>query len=279
MNIESWLNMALLKLKHSGCQSPRLDSEVLANFVLKKNVSWLIGNNFYKIMSCDLKRLNSILKRRLNGEPVAYLVHKKEFWSLPFFVSKSTLIPRADTEILVEQALERLDDFLCKDILDLGTGCGCIALALASIKPYCKIIGIDRSQKSIYIAKKNAKILKLKNANFFCSNWFSSVYKKFDIIISNPPYIGLNEINYLSKELLFEPLTALISTENGLSSIRYIIENSKRYLKHAGWLLIEHSWMQKVRVQKLFKKNGFVNIMTYRDYSGNDRVTVGQKNM
>ncbi|XBC41925.1 MAG: peptide chain release factor N(5)-glutamine methyltransferase [Buchnera aphidicola (Kaburagia rhusicola rhusicola)] len=274
MNIKSWLDIACLKLNNSN---NKLDAEVLLSHILNRSIDWLVGHSSYKISKNDFKQLNDLLERRINGEPIAYLIKQKEFWSLPFVVSYDTLIPRPDTEILVEQTLTRLDNVNYKSILDLGTGCGCIALTLASIKFNCYIVGVDCAQKAIYIAKKNAKILQLNNVVFFHSFWFSSVNQTFDIIVSNPPYISLNEIDNLEKELLFEPLAALVSSDNGLGSIRYIIKNSKKYLKNMGWLLIEHGWMQKVRVQKLFKKYNFFNIVTYQDYSGNNRITVGQK--
>ncbi|XBC39382.1 MAG: peptide chain release factor N(5)-glutamine methyltransferase [Buchnera aphidicola (Nurudea shiraii)] len=277
MNIKLWLNIAVLKLKLSGCCSPRLDAEVLLSFVLRKDVSWIIRYSSFKILGHDLNKLNNLLKRRLNGEPIAYLVKKKEFWSLSFIVSKFTLIPRPETETLVECTLERLNNANYIDILDLGTGCGCIALTLASMNPNCNFIGVDCSKESIDVAKENARVLKFKNVKFFQSFWFSLIKKNFDVIVSNPPYISLNEISGLDRELLFEPFLALISADDGLSSIHYIIKNSRKYLRNMGWLLIEHSWMQRSRVQKLFKKYNFTNIMTYRDYSGNDRVTVGQK--
>ncbi|XBC43466.1 MAG: peptide chain release factor N(5)-glutamine methyltransferase [Buchnera aphidicola (Meitanaphis flavogallis)] len=274
MNVKSWLDTACLQLNNS---STKLDLEVLLSHVLHRSIDWLIGHSSYKISKNDFEQLNNLLKRRINGEPIAYLIKQKEFWSLPFIVSYDTLIPRPDTEMLVEQTLTRLDNINHKSILDLGTGCGCIALTLASIKFNCYIVGIDCVQKAIHIAKKNAKMLQLNNVIFFHSFWFSSVDQKFDIIVSNPPYISLNEIDNLEKEVLFEPLTALVSSDNGLGSICYIIKNSKKYLKNMGWLLIEHGWMQKVRVQKLFKQHNFFNIITYQDYSGNNRITVGQR--
>ncbi|XBC37812.1 MAG: peptide chain release factor N(5)-glutamine methyltransferase [Buchnera aphidicola (Meitanaphis microgallis)] len=277
MNIKLWLNVAYLKLKSVGIISFRIDAEILLSYVTKKDISWLVVYGSYKLTVSDLVKLNSLLRRRMNGEPIAYLVGKKEFWSLSLIVSHATLIPRSDTEILVEHTLTRLENVNYKKVLDLGTGCGCIALALASIKLYCHVIGVDCIQESICIAKKNAQILQLNNVVFFHSFWFNSIYQTFDIIVSNPPYIGLSEIDNLDRELLFEPFFALVSTNNGLGAISYIIKNSKRYLNNMGWLLIEHSWMQRVRVQALFKKYHFSNIMTYQDYSGNDRITVGQK--
>lgn len=274
MNIKSWIDTACLKLNNSNT---KLDAEVLLSHVLNRSVDWLVSHGSHKISKNDFKQLNNLLERRINGEPIAYLIKQKEFWSLPFIVSYDTLIPRPDTEILVEHTLTRLDNVNHKSVLDLGTGCGCIALTLASIKFTCYIVGVDCVQKAIYVAKKNAKMLQLNNVIFFHSFWFSSVNQKFDIIVSNPPYVSLNEIDNLETELLFEPLTALVSSDNGLGSIRDIIQNSKKYLKNMGWLLIEHGWMQKVRVQKLFKKHNFFNIITYQDYSGNNRITVGQK--
>ncbi|XBC44524.1 MAG: peptide chain release factor N(5)-glutamine methyltransferase [Buchnera aphidicola (Schlechtendalia peitan)] len=278
MNIESWLHIAYLQLKSiNNNNNAKLDSEILLSYVFNKDISWLISNSDLELTANILKVLDNLLKRRMYGEPIAYLIKKKEFWSLPFVVSKFTLIPRPDTEILVENTLTRLNNCTYKKILDLGTGCGCIALALASMKLDCCITGVDCVRESIEIAKKNAKILQFNNVIFFHSFWFSFVNDTFDIIVSNPPYISLNEVKNLDNELLFEPLIALISSENGLGAIRHIIKNAKTYLKNMGWLLIEHGWMQKECVQKLFKRYNFFNIGTYQDYSGNNRVTVGQK--
>ncbi|QCI23199.1 peptide chain release factor N(5)-glutamine methyltransferase [Buchnera aphidicola] len=277
MNIEYWLNIAYIKLQSIGNISARLDSEVLLSYVLNKDISWLMCYGCYKLNSKDLKLANSLLMRRMCGEPIAYLVGKKEFWSLSLLVSNATLIPRSDTEILVEQTLMRVEKDSKKKILDLGTGCGCVALALASERETCCIIGVDCMQESLKIAKRNAKVLHLNNVIFFHSFWFSSVNEIFDVIVSNPPYVSLNEITSLDKSLSFEPLIALISTNNGLGSIKYIIKHSKKYLNDMGWLLIEHGWTQKISVQKLFKKYHFFNVMTYKDYSRNDRITVGQK--
>ncbi|ANF16967.1 hypothetical protein XW81_00815 [Buchnera aphidicola (Schlechtendalia chinensis)] len=277
MNIRTWLHESYLKFKSVRNSSFKLDLNILLSFVLKKKISWSISHDTFELNNNILKRLHSLLMRRICGEPISYLVGKKEFWSLSFIVSKNTLIPRPETETLVENALMRIDNNSHKKILDLGTGCGCIALALASMRLNCDVVGVDRVHESINIAKRNAKILRCKNVVFLHSFWFSKINEKYDIIVSNPPYIGLNEIKDLDNELFFEPFLALISSENGLSSIRYIIKNSKRYLKRMGWLLIEHGWMQRARVQRLFKENNYFNIITYQDYSGNDRVTVGQK--
>ncbi|AAO26895.1 HemK [Buchnera aphidicola str. Bp (Baizongia pistaciae)] len=276
MKIKNWLKYASLKLKKTS-SSPNLDAEILLSYVLKKCRTWIISNDFIKLTYDNLIDLNVLLQRRMNSEPISYLIHVKEFWSLPFLVSNSTLIPRPDTEILVEKALIYLKNLSNAKVLDLGTGCGSIALALASERLDCKIIGIDCVKESISIASKNAKILKLKNVSFLHSIWFSKVDNMFDMIVSNPPYLSFSEMKNVDKEVLFEPFIALFSSENGLGAIRHIIKYSKKYLYSKAWLLVEHGWKQKDKVQSFFYKYSFININTYRDYCDSDRVTVGQK--
>ncbi|XBC39888.1 MAG: peptide chain release factor N(5)-glutamine methyltransferase [Buchnera aphidicola (Chaetogeoica yunlongensis)] len=275
MNIQNWLECAKKKLKKISL-SPNLDAEILLSYVLNKSRTWIIGYNFSVLTNYHMDKLNYLLGRRISGEPIAYLIKKKEFWSYSFLVTHNTLIPRLDTEILVENALFYLESFKNAKILDLGTGCGCIAISLAIERPDCKITGIDYNFQSINVAKKNAKRFKVKNVRFLYSFWFSKINCVFDMIVCNPPYIGFHEIKDLRKEVLFEPLSALVSSKCGLESIIYIIKFSKKYLCSRGWLLVEHGWKQKNSVQKLFYKYNFINIITYQDYCGNDRITVGQ---
>ncbi|QCI27130.1 peptide chain release factor N(5)-glutamine methyltransferase [Buchnera aphidicola] len=255
--------------------TPRLDAELLLSYVIKKTRTWINIFNNFELTNKQVVLFKKLLFRRLNGEPIAYIINKKEFWSLSFFVSKYTLIPRPETEILVYHALNLLNkkDF----ILDLGTGCGAISLSIAFEMLTCKVFGIDNNHQAIKIAKKNAKKLNIKNAYFFYSNWFSCIKEKFNLIVSNPPYLCKNEKFYISQELFFEPYNSLFAKKNGISEIEYIIHHSQKYLFVYGWLLIEHGWNQKNIVQKIFKKNNFYNIRSYKDYLGYNRITLGQK--
>lgn len=276
MNIKDWLYFATSKLKNIS-SSPNLDAEIMLSHVLKKNRSWLVCYDSVLLNKYNLKKLKNLLQRRICKEPIAYLINKKEFWSLSLMVSYFTLIPRSDTEILVETALFYLSNFKSSLVLDLGTGCGAIALALASMRLDCFFLGVDCSYESVMLAKKNAFHLGFKNVAFFHSIWFSKINCYFHMIVSNPPYVSLNEIQFLDKEVLFEPYIALISEDNGFSAIHYIIKNSIKYLLSGGWLVIEHGSTQKLIVQNLFYKYNYVNIKTYLDFSGLDRVTVGRK--
>ncbi|QCI15864.1 peptide chain release factor N(5)-glutamine methyltransferase [Buchnera aphidicola] len=274
MNIKNWLKKTIQILSY--VDNPRYEAELLLSYILQRNRSFIITTDYVELTKKQYKYLNHIVYRRSLGEPIAYIIKEKEFWSLSLRVSYDTLIPRSDTEILVEQAVSKINTNSSL-ILDLGTGCGAIALALASICSNWNIIGIDKSKKALEIAKINAFKLNYKNISFFYSNWFSNVHQKFNIIISNPPYISKKELHFLKKDIFFEPRNALISNNNGLLDIQKIIKKSNNYLFSGGWLLIEHGWRQKLQVQYLFKKYHFFQIESYQDYGGNDRVTVGRK--
>ncbi|CAL4320249.1 Release factor glutamine methyltransferase [Buchnera aphidicola (Eriosoma lanigerum)] len=276
MNILNWFKLVSKRLSHIN--NSRYDLEILLSFVIKKSKSWIIGFNDYQLSENEVVQLEKLIIRRSLGEPIAYLLGEQEFWSLPFKVSKEVLIPRPETEILVELCLYKLQTINVANILDLGTGSGVIALSIASIKKECHITGIDCMQSAITISKYNAKILQISNVHFICSDWFSSINSKlFHVIVSNPPYISINEYSIIRNNLKYEPIKSLVSHSCGLGDIMYIIQNAKNYLYSHGWLLIEHGWNQKYRVQNLFKYNDFINIKTYQDYSGHDRVTIGQK--
>ncbi|WP_343183214.1 peptide chain release factor N(5)-glutamine methyltransferase [Buchnera aphidicola (Neophyllaphis podocarpi)] len=257
----------------------RLDIELILTLVLRKSRTWIVAFDDIKLSDIQIKILNYFIFRRCLGEPIAYLLNKKEFWSLNFIVSKDVLIPRPETEIIVEKAISIIKkSYKNYMVLDLGTGCGAIALSIAKERNNCFVLGIDISEKSIIISRKNAIKLNIKNANFVVSNWFSKIKDNvFNLIVSNPPYIDIYERKLICGDLLFEPLTALVSYNKGLLAIENIISQSRRYLFNNGWLIIEHGWNQKIAVQKLFQKYEFKNIKTYKDYSKLNRVTVGKK--
>lgn len=275
MKIKRWKNFALNFL--NKINNSILDIEVLLSYILKKPRSWIFCYEDYHLDVKKINLLNKLLVRRFYDEPLAYLIHRKEFWSLDFFVSKKTMIPRPDSEILVEQALIKIKNNSYK-ILDLGTGCGNIAISIAYSKTNCYVTGIDFLPEIVNIAQYNADKFNLKNINFICSNWFTSILNsKYHIIVSNPPYISYQDYFFLRKNLRFEPIFSLVSKKNGFSDIIKIIKYSQNYLFNRGWLLIEHGWKQKKTVQKFFKKYNYINIKTYKDYNGRDRVTLGQK--
>ncbi|WAI11935.1 MAG: peptide chain release factor N(5)-glutamine methyltransferase [Buchnera aphidicola (Macrosiphum albifrons)] len=274
MNIKKWLKKSIKRL--SSVDNPKYEAEFLLSYVSKCTRSFIISSDDIELTQKQYEYLNYLIYRRSLGEPIAYITKEKEFWSLSLCVSYDTLIPRPDTEILVEQVLSKIKSNSVL-ILDLGTGCGAISLALASMCSDWNIIGIDKSEKALTIARINANKLNIKNVTFFCSNWFSNINQKFNIIVSNPPYISNKEIIFFKKDIFFEPFDALISGNNGLSDIKNIVKNAENYLFRGGWLLIEHGWKQKLQVQYLFRKYNFVEIESYKDYGGNDRVTIGKK--
>jgi len=266
----------------SSCDSPRLDAEILLAFVIDKQRSYLRAYPEYELDSSTLNDYSRLIARRASGEPVAYLTGERDFWSLTLKVSADTLIPRPDTELLVETALEQITNIPIRpiQIADLGTGSGAIALALASECVHCQITATDLSVAALEVAKANAHKLKLTHIDFIHSNWCSAfaATQRFDIIVSNPPYIPENDPHMQSAELANEPTFALTSGKDGLDAIRQITQQAKAFLNHGGFLIIEHGYDQGEAVQGLFQDNDFQKIETKQDLGGNDRVCVGVKN-
>ncbi|QIF94258.1 peptide chain release factor N(5)-glutamine methyltransferase [Proteus vulgaris] len=276
MNYEQWLRQTALQLIESD--SPKRDAEILLGHVTQRARTYLMAFNETLLSQDELTQLSQLLTRRIKGEPIAYLVGEREFWSLPLKVSPATLIPRPDTECLVEQALEKLPTEPTT-ILDLGTGTGAIALAMASERPDCHIIGVDFQAEAVVLAQENATRLALNNTEFMESCWFSSLSGyQFGMIISNPPYIDENDEHIHQGDVRFEPLTALVAGNNGFADIEIIIETARQFLTDKGWVLLEHGWQQGEGVRKIFTDKGYCCVETFRDYGGNERVTVGRWN-
>lgn len=275
MQIRVWLRNAVAQLADSD--SPKRDAEILLGKVLGKSRAWLIAFDDATLDDSQLTQLNALLARRAAGEPVAYLTGEREFWSLSLTVSPDTLIPRPDSEVLVEQALARLPADPC-EVLDLGTGTGAIALALASERPDCHVTGVDRIPAAVALAQHNASKLALPNTGFLQSHWFSALEgQQFALIVSNPPYIDADDHHLAQGDVRFEPASALVAGEQGLADIRVIAAEAGRYLQDSGWLLLEHGWQQGEQVRKILRENSFHAVETCQDYGGNDRVTVGQR--
>ena len=274
MQIRVWLRHAVAQL--SASDSPKRDAEILLGKVTGKSRSWLIAFDDTRLDDAQLTRLEALLARRVAGEPVAYLTSEREFWSLPLTVSPDTLIPRPDSEVLVEQALARLPSAGCA-LLDLGTGTGAIALALASERADCQITGVDRIPAAVALAQHNASKLALTNARFLHSDWFSALAgQQFALIVSNPPYIDADDHHLSEGDVRFEPASALVADDHGLADIKIIAAEAGRYLLKDGWLLLEHGWQQGEQVRQILRENSFHAVETCQDYGGNDRVTVGQ---
>jgi release factor glutamine methyltransferase len=274
VQIRVWLRAAIARL--SSSESPKRDAEILLAWVSGKSRAWLIAFDDAQLDDSQLAALESLLARRAAGEPVAYLIGEREFWSLPLSVSPDTLIPRPDSEVLVEQALSRLPADPCA-ILDLGTGTGAIALALASERADCQVTGVDRIAAAVALATHNGAKLNLPNARFVQSDWFSALNaQRFQLIVSNPPYIDAADHHLSQGDVRFEPASALVASDHGLADIKTIASSAAKYLADNGWLLLEHGWQQGEAVRQILRENSFCQVETCQDYGGNDRVTLGQ---
>ncbi|MBK4764956.1 MAG: peptide chain release factor N(5)-glutamine methyltransferase [Pantoea sp. Brub] len=275
MNINNWFNK-ISKLSYKIDKNLKYDAKILLSYVTGKSFGWLTAFDEFILSDAQLDQLEILLLRLCRGEPISYIIKTCEFWSLVLNTSKDTMIPRVDTEILVEQALKHLPNMPSK-ILDLGTGIGNVALAIATERPDCQIIGIDYIETVILKAKENANKLNICNVLFCLSYWFNDLQSNlFDIIVSNPPYIDKDDMHLSMRGIKFEPHSALVASNQGLDDLQIIIKNSPKWLKKNGWLLLEHGWKQGKAVRKIFLKFGYQQIDTIKDYGGNPRVTFGK---
>ena len=287
MTYSDWLTYATQLLTEKLSQDPylnaKLDANLLLQAVTKRSRSAIFAFGETELNKAEQNKLNQMLERRTKGEPMAYILGEKEFWSLPLKVSSDTLIPRPDTERLVEVALDwankRLENQESLQILDLGTGTGAIALALASeLKQKAQVLGVDFKPEVVVLAESNRQTLQIENARFQQSDWFSTlVNQQFDLIVSNPPYIDAEDENLQIGDVRFEPLTALVADNHGLSDLQKIIENAPLYLKPNGALFLEHGWQQALDVQHIFHQNQWQAVETFKDYANLDRITKAEK--
>lgn len=226
--------------------------------------------------TANRSRYKRYLKQRLSGMPIPYIVGHKEFYGLNFFVNEHVLCPRQDTEVLVDSAIEIIKKYRLNTILELGTGCGAISVAIAKNEGGVHITALDISEEAIEVTKKNVRRANVEaSVEVISSNWFSNVTNTYDLIISNPPYIAEGDIHLNDKTLLHEPKIALVSGVDGLDAIREIIVNSSRKLTRGGWLLFEHGHDQGLRCRDLLREADFSNVFTQVDLSGNERVSGG----
>ncbi|MDH4569406.1 peptide chain release factor N(5)-glutamine methyltransferase [Pseudomonas sp. BN414] len=256
--------------------TPRLDAELLLSAALGKPRSFLHTWPERVVSSEVAERYASFLERRRTGEPVAYILGHQGFWSLDLEVAPDTLIPRADTELLVETALAVLPASPA-EVLDLGTGTGAIALALACERLGWKVTGVDRISAAVELAERNRARLRLNNARFVESHWFSALgEQRFALIVSNPPYIRAQDPHLVQGDVRFEPSSALVAGADGLDDIRRIIADAPRHLLPGGWLLLEHGYDQAPAVRDLLAQQGFQQVESRRDLGGHERISLGQ---
>lgn len=254
----------------------RHEAELLLLHVLRRERSWLFAHANDTVAQADADAFAALLARRVAGEPVAYLIGNRGFWTLDLTVTPATLIPRPETELLVELALARLPLDVPQTVADLGTGSGAIALALASERPLAQVIATDFSAAALAVASANAVRNAVRNVSFRQGSWFAPLAgMRLDLIASNPPYIASDDPHLQQGDLRFEPATALAAGPDGLDDIRRIIDGATAHLRPGGWLLLEHGWDQSAAVQQLLSAAGFSDIQSKADLAGIARCTGG----
>jgi release factor glutamine methyltransferase len=258
----------------------RFDAEMLLSHLLKKNRAYLFTYPENTLTSEQWQCFQELIQQRAQGVPIAYLTGQREFWSLPLKVNKHTLIPRHETERIVELALEYLPKEATIDLLDLGTGSGAIALALASERPNWRITACDLSPEALKLAQENANQLHLLNVRFYHSDWFNDLpLKTYHAILTNPPYIAAGDPHLSIGDARFEPLSALVSGQNGLADLQCIITTSYEYLAPGGLLLVEHGYDQKSSIEAILNKLDYKDVTCWQDIGGNDRVSGGWRSV
>ena len=254
--------------------TPRLDAEVLLMSVCAFRRSHLITRQHLAVTDDQRRQLDALMTRRQRGEPIAYLTGAREFWSMDLRVSPHTLIPRPETELLVEKALERIPPDADWTIADLGTGCGAIALALAKERPRCRLIATDISPQALDVARLNANIFCLNHVEFREGDWLTALAGDWlDVIVSNPPYVRADDPHLAQGDVRFEPRQALIAGADGMDAIRHLARHAPQSLAPSGRLLFEHGSDQADAVGELLRQHGYRDIVCHRDLGGHDRIT------
>ena len=258
--------------------NPRLDAELLLAHVMDKDRGYFYTWPDQELPPQLQQAFEELLQQRLSGKPLAYILGTREFWSMNLSVTPDVLIPRADTEILVEQILEKTPSDKAFRILDLGTGSGAIALAIARERPHADVYAIDQSEAALDVAKHNAEKHGLKNVRFVHSNWYEALPEEvsFDFIVSNPPYIRDDDPHLEQGDLPHEPRSALASGKEGLDDIEKILNGLRQYLKPGGWLMLEHGYDQGTAVKQRFTESGLEQVCCHQDLQGLDRICIGR---
>jgi len=251
--------------------TPELDARLLLQTLLDKDHAWLIAHHDEAVEAGAARRFHHWIQRRARSEPVAYITGRKAFWTLELAVTPEVLVPRPETELLVERALERIPLSEPLHILDLGTGSGAIALSIASERPLCKVIATDRSTHALKIAERNKARLGLRNIDFQPGDWYQAVGgQRFSVILCNPPYVPHS---HYEATLAYEPQDALFAGHQGLDALQTVIEGAAAHLEPGGWLILEHGHDQRQAVHSLLANAGFDALATLHDYAGHPRIT------
>lgn len=275
MTYQQWLQQAIALLS-PYTTTPRCEAEVLLSWVSGQSRAALLAYGETPLMPHLLQQLAVLVQRRQLGEPIAYLVGQREFWSLPLQVTPATLIPRPETEHLVEETLARLPNTPC-EILELGTGCGAVAVALGKERPDCQITAVDCCPQAIAVAQRNAQQLARQNITFLTGKWFSPVLQRqFSAVVSNPPYLDTADPHLQSGDLRFEPRKALVAAAGGLAALWHIIQQAGNHLLPGGWLLVEHGWQQGPAVFERLQAAGYLQVATLYDLAQQPRLGIGQ---
>lgn len=271
ISIHDWLN----NLFNALSKSPAVDRKeinLLLCHLLSKNTAWLFAHQEHLLNAAQINQLHHWIDELKAGKPLAYITGTKDFWTLSLNVNEHTLIPRPETELLIE-TIDQLS-LSPKKIIDLGTGSGAIALSLAVLFPEVEIVGTDQSTEALNVAKQNAELNQISNVTFIQSNWFEDIIDdSYDIIVSNPPYIDANDEHLVN--LTYEPISALVADENGLSDFRLISQRASQFLKPGGLLMFEHGWQQAQAVSTILEQARLINIRTKKDLLGHSRITWG----
>ncbi len=255
----------------------RLDAEVLLRHASGLTLADAVAQPRRPLSDSIRDAFTALIERRRQGEPIAYITGHREFWSLDLVVSPATLIPRPETELLVEQALARIPVELSRRVADLGTGCGAIALAIAHERPLARVVATEASEAALAVARTNAHRLDLTNVEFRCGEWFAPLdEEQFDIVVSNPPYLRTDDPHLGEGDLRFEPRAALVAGNDALSEIRIIARAARNHLVFGGWLLLEHGLDQATSVRSMLADAGYVEFQSYRDLAGHERVSAGR---
>ena len=275
-------SVTIQKLKQWGENQLRgdhysdFDSQVLLCHVLEINSAQLISRADEPVASELVERFKALVELRINGMPIAYITGVREFWSLPLIVNQDVLIPRPETELVVESVLSLISSEFQSNVLELGAGSGAISLAIGRERPNANIIACDKSESALIVARQNQQQLKLENICWVLSDWFDQIPdREFDVICANPPYISSNDSHLETGDVRSEPRSALVSGIDGLDDLGLIISQAHNYLKKQGWLVVEHGYDQGKRVRRLFENQHYSQIRTFTDLGNNERVTQG----